>query len=485
MDKMDKIKVRGRRFVDSLGRERVFHGLNFPMGKTDPPTLEEPFFIKCKELGFNILRLGPCWSKIEPEPGQYDEDYLKLMDGIFDLSEKYGIYVFLDMHQDLWSDFGVNVGDGAPVWATLDDGYGYTKPKKIWGEGYFWGKGIFRAFDHFWNNDPVHGKGLQDHYADLWRMLARRYGDHPAFFSFDFLNEPHPGTPGGKIFRTLVANLARVIAFSPGVGHARFFEDLDESGLGKALDILSPEVMRKVVRSAQGLVRTFDIERYQPFIARMTKAVREVTQNGVIFLEHNYFSNIGIPFSASPPQGETQACYSPHGYDFLVDGPLYDYASSARVGFIFGEAHNAQKRLNLPVLVGEWGSAGTLKEKDKDYGWFRHMEFLMDFFDSRGWSSTYWAYWHGLFNYDNFMAVLGRPYPVAVNGTLEKFQVCASAKICTLWRTPSPAPLSPPTEIYLPAGYESVDAGEGAKFAMEGNRLRVFTKSPKIVVRYR
>ena len=483
---MEQIKVQGKRFVDESGRERIFHGVNFPMGKTDPPTLEEPFFARCRELGFNILRLGPCWSKLEPEyPGHYDEDYLKIMDGIFDMAEKYGIYVYLDMHQDLWSDFGAGVGDGAPVWATRDDGYGYTKPKKVWAEGYFWGKGVHRAFDHFWNNDPVYGKGLQEHFAALWQMLARRYADHPAFFGFDFLNEPHPGTVGGKIFRALVANLVRVMAFDPCVKYARFFKDLEEEGFGKALRILSPAVMRKAARSAEGLVRQFDKEYYEPFIARMTGAVREITPKGVVMLEHNYFSNIGVPFSAAPPAGETQACYSPHGYDFMVDTPLYNYASNERVGFMFEENLRAQKRMSVPVLVGEWGSTGSMPDKESDFQWFRHMEFLLDFFDSHGWSNTYWAYWHGLFEYKNFMAVLSRPYPVAVDGTLEKFRVRPSAKTCTLWYTPSPGPALLPTEIYLPDGYERVDAGEGAKIAMKGKLLQVITKSPKIVVRYK
>ena len=484
---MDQITVRGKRFVDDQGRERIFRGVNFPMGKTDPPTLEEPFFAQCKALGFNILRLGPCWSKLEPErPGQYDQAYLKIIDDIFDLSAKYGVYVFLDMHQDLWSDFGVGVGDGAPAWATLDEGHGYTKPKKIWAEGYFWGRGVHAAFDNFWNNTPVHGKGLQDHFAALWQMLARRYGGHPAFFGFDFLNEPHPGALGGRIFRTLAANLVHTLAFSPGVGRRQALKALLCGGnTHEALDILTPGVLHKVTRTAEGLMRKFDTGYYQPFIARMAGAVREVTSKGVIFMEHSYFCNIGVPFSASPPAGETQACYSPHAYDFLVDGPLYDHASDTRAGFFFEESARAQRRLHLPVLVGEWGSAGTLKDKECDYGWFRHIEFLQDFFDAQGWSNTYWAYWHGLFDYGNFTAVLSRPYPVTVNGVLEKFQVSLSAKTCTLWYTPSPAPLRLPTEIYLPRGFERVDAGKGAKVTMKDDILRVITKSPKIVVRYK
>lgn len=195
---MVPIKVQGNRFIDPQGRERIFHGVNFPMGKLNPPVLEEAFFIKSKALGFNVLRLGPCWSKLEPQPGQYDEAVLAIIDNAFDLAAKYDMYVFLDMHQDLYSDFGEDVGNGAPPWACLADGYKYKKPFYTWGEGYFWDKAVQRSFDHFWNNDEVCGKGLQDHFADLWRMLAKRYGDHPALFGFDVFNEPAPGTPGKK-----------------------------------------------------------------------------------------------------------------------------------------------------------------------------------------------------------------------------------------------------------------------------------------------
>ncbi|MCL2494234.1 MAG: cellulase family glycosylhydrolase [Oscillospiraceae bacterium] len=483
---MDQITVKGRRFVDALGRERIFHGINFPMGKTDPPTLEEGFFVKSRALGFNILRLGPCWSKIEPEfPGEYDEAYLKIMDGIFDMAERHGMYVFLDMHQDLWSDFGAGVGDGAPVWATRDGGYGYTKPKAIWAEGYFWGKGIFHAFDHFWANGLVYGKGLQEHYADLWAMLARRYGDHPAFFGFDFLNEPHPGSPGGKFFKLVVAGLVKELALLPCASYRQFAKDLEAKGIGPALDILTPELMRKVVGSAEHLSRKFDLEVYTPFIEKMTKAVRAVTPKGIIIMEHGYYSNAAIPFHGDAPAGETQCCYSPHGYDFFVDGPLYDHASDARVGCIFGEARRAQLRMNVPVLAGEWGATGTLDDKEKDYPWFRHIEFILGLFDSWGWSNTYWAYWHGLYEYDNFTAVLGRPYPVAIHGTFANFKVDPKAKTCTLWYTPAPDWESHPTEFFLPDGYENVDAGPGAKISMQGNLLQVITDTPKIVVKYK
>lgn len=56
---------------------------------------------------------------MEPQPGVYDDAYLGRVKEVVEQAEKYGIYVFLDMHQDLYS---VKFIDGAPVWATLDEG---------------------------------------------------------------------------------------------------------------------------------------------------------------------------------------------------------------------------------------------------------------------------------------------------------------------------------------------------------------------------
>lgn len=482
---MERITVQGARFVDEQGRERIFHGVNLKNSSSkvleEPPAgllalLDEDFFRRSAGMGLGLLRLGICWEDIEPEKGQYNEAYLRKMDEIFALAETYGVYIFLDMHQDLYSSFCINGGNGMPKWACITDG---LKPKPIrivWGEGYFWHKAVHRCFDHFWANDPVLGKGLQEHYAEAWQMLAHRYGNRPAFFGFDLMNEPCPGTPGGKAFCRMVCRLVRVLAVSPAVSRIEFLKNaLHKETRGKALDVLSPAVMDRATRAAQGLIQQFDLEKYTPFVARMQQALREVTQSGILIMEHCYYSNIGVPFSAAPPQGEPNACYSPHGYDFFVDTPLYKYASNERAGFMFEENRRAQQRLGLPVLVGEWGGGG----EGEDF--FPHISFLMDLFDSFHWSNTYFAYGKKL--YDNpIMRILSRPYPMAVNGAIEKYKVDAEAKTFTLWYAPSGT--DAPTEIHLPGGYESVDAGEGAAVSLEGHVLKVRTKARKIVVKY-
>ncbi len=460
---MLEITTGNTRFLDALGRECILHGLNLKCAghrKDDPEygilaEMNEEFFRRSAAHGFNLLRLGIGWETFEPEHGEYDEALLRRVDEIFALAEKYGVYVFLDMHQDLYASFGVGNGNGMPAWATVADGIKRAEtPRFVWAEGYFWSRAVHRAFDHFWANTPVYGTGLQDHFAELWQMLARRYADCPAFLGFDLLNEPFPGAAGGKVFRKLVAKLVRVCLVSPKVQRIRFFKTaLNKKTRGYALDVLTPEVLYKVVKggAAEKILRKFYIEQYSPFIAKMTDAIREVTSKGVIFVEQCYFSNIAVPFSVAMPEGE-RICYSPHGYDFMVDTPGYAFANNERVGAIFAENHRAQQQLNVPVVVGEWGGGG------EGESFFPHIEYLMNLFDSFSWSNAYFTYGKGFFERP-IVRVLSRPYPMAVNGEISRFDYHTPARRFTLEFTQR-AETDPalPTVIYLPCSAQKVQA---------------------------
>ena len=136
---MEKISVKGSVFVDESGRERIFNGVNLVFkGAYDEKTGETDYFAvnwdedmirSLSEMGINLVRLGLVWRAIEPQPGKYNEEYLDMMEHYFDLCGKYGIYVYLDMHQDCYH--------GMPDWATVTDSYKRRKPKLIWAEGYF------------------------------------------------------------------------------------------------------------------------------------------------------------------------------------------------------------------------------------------------------------------------------------------------------------------------------------------------------------
>ena len=128
---MEKILTQQLRFLDEKGRERIFNGMNIDDKLIDSESfrynLNEEFFKKYKAFGFDIIRLAITWQNLEPKMGKYNEKYLKSIDDIFALAEKYGVYILIDMHQDIYSgNDGKSVGDGAPSWAAMTDG---AKPR--------------------------------------------------------------------------------------------------------------------------------------------------------------------------------------------------------------------------------------------------------------------------------------------------------------------------------------------------------------------
>jgi len=101
-----------QRFLDEHNRERFFHGTNivvkhFPWHPNPegfaPDTYSEKDMQLLQSLGLNVVRLGYMWPGVEPTRGNYNETYLKVVENMVKLSAKYGIYILLDMHQDVMS----------------------------------------------------------------------------------------------------------------------------------------------------------------------------------------------------------------------------------------------------------------------------------------------------------------------------------------------------------------------------------------------
>lgn len=432
---MDKISVNGLDFIDGYGRIRFFNGMNIDdksIGDRFRYELDEAFFEKYAANGFNLIRLAVTWANIEPVPEKYSESYLSSVDEIFRLAEKHGVYILIDMHQDLYSGFdGVGGGDGAPLWACLTDGKRAKPYKFVWAEAYFFGKWVHNCFDHFWNNDPVLGKGLQDRYADMWRMLAARYGDSPALFGFDFLNEPAAGSYIKKLGRALIKSAVREFAFSKKIKRFELLRALARGDMKTVLSGIPGSLVRDIARRLDTLEKDFDLKYYSPFLNKMAAAVREVTPNGLLMIEQPYICNIGVRFSAPPisvdGKREPLQCYGPHSYDFTVDTPLYKYANADRVKTFFNEMKNAQRRLNVPTVVGEWGGCSD----NKDTAWFPHAFELLDYFDSNRWGQLYWDY-HGDDMDAPLMEMLSRTYPVAVNGKVLSYGTDRASRAFTL-----------------------------------------------------
>ena len=460
---MMKITTFEKRFIDSDGRQRIFNGVNLcDKGKFEPGNprkyyavdFDEALIKQLSEDGFNLVRLGLTWDAVEPEPNRYDEEYLNRVQKVADLCAKYGIYFYLDMHQDLYGGFADTPGDGAPGWACLTDGEKFKPTKFVWAEGYFWGKAVHKSFDNFWANSEYNGIPLQTYFCNMWKHVAERFKDHPALFGFDLLNEPFPGSDGGKVFRKLIGSVAKTVITDKRCKIGRMLKHLINKEAIRCLEPFNdPTLFRKVTSAADDIIKKFDTGYYSQFINRTAKAIREVTDNGIIMMENSYYSNLGIPYSTPAVnydgKREEKLCFAPHAYDLMVDTPAYKYASNSRVGSIFDEHKRAQERLGVPVIVGEWGgqSEGT--------DWLYHIDYLLNKFDGNQWSQTYWCYYNGLLE-NPIMECLIRTSPVAVCGSITEYSFDKENNVFTL-KYEQDKEYSSPTEIYVHKAAASIE----------------------------
>lgn len=196
----------GRWMLDPDGRVLVMHGVNMvsKTGTHEPSALgfdaDDAAFLA--DNGFTTVRLGLIWKAVEPEPGVYDDAYIESIRQTAELLAAEGVYSLLDFHQDLYSERFQ--GEGAPDWAVQDDGLP-AQPAAGFPFNYFAMPALWRAFDHFWKNDPgPGGVGLQDRYAAAWSHVAEAFSTTPGVMGYDLFNEPWPGTgyaicmnPGG------------------------------------------------------------------------------------------------------------------------------------------------------------------------------------------------------------------------------------------------------------------------------------------------
>lgn len=457
---MEKIRTEGKILVDEYGRERIFNGINVcDKGIYDEVTKKRNFeyewtdgrIEKFRKSGMNIIRLGITWEEVEPEKGKYNEEYLDAIEKILDKCAEAGIYAYIDMHQDLYSGWGNGPGDGAPAWACYTDGHEYTNPKLVWAESYFISKAVHKAFDNFWNNKY----GVQTAYRNMWVHIAEKFDGHPALFGYDVMNEPFPGSDGGKVFFKLISSIAERTLADKDVNKQKLIKEaLTKGRFIHVLDQYTGDVMKKIVCKAAPLVNKFDSEKYMPFLNSTAKAIRKVSKDPILFIENCYYSNMGIKCDVVPitvdGKQEKNQLFAPHAYDLMVDTPAYKHANSGRVKMIFDQRKSEQdNRLNIPLLVGEWGGYSEGTE------WLHHVEFLLNLFDSYKWSNTYWVYFDGLLE-SPLGEVLKRPYPRAVTGRIDSYNHDRVENTFTLNFTQD-MNFEVPTEIFAHKPVESVE----------------------------
>ncbi len=403
------VTAAGTDFRDTSGRRLVLHGINVANKSREQRYtggLSRSDFAAIRGWGMNTVRLAIFWDALEPEPGRFDEAYLDRVARIVGWAKAERLYVLLDMHQDLYSH-KFPEGDGAPLWATLDDGKAHVRGA-VWSDAYFASAAVQAALDHFWANSPAPGgMGLQDHYALAWKRVAERFRDEPAVAGYDIMNEPFPGSDG---LRMQIAMLEKLSALKkPSIPASRLIA-LESTPDGRRQItgwLADMELYAGMLEAGAPIMQDFERGRLMPMYQRVRRAIRSVDTQHILFLEPAMSTNMGIrsalePIADDAGRRDPQQAYAPHGYDIVTDTDSGDLGSNARVEMIFRRHGELARKWRMPMLVGEWG-AYYLNAKAAAAA-----RFAVQQFESLGCGDTYWDYTREL-GKSPLLDALGRP----------------------------------------------------------------------------
>lgn len=211
--------IDGGRIVDAEGREVLLRGVNvnalaeYWSGNEFPTTfpLTDADIDLMAGIGWDVVRLLVSWSRIEPEPGRYDEEYLAEVDDAIDRLAARGLYTIVDLHQDAWGptlaarpdegcapDQEPSRGwDGAPGWATLG---GEERGTRCTVAGVReTSAAVMASFDAFFADSPgPGGVGIRTRYVAMLSVLAGRWADRAEVAGYDVMNEPNAFSAEGR-----------------------------------------------------------------------------------------------------------------------------------------------------------------------------------------------------------------------------------------------------------------------------------------------
>jgi len=395
----------GAHFKDSFGRTLMLRGVNlagsskvpYPNGAThiregffahrDVSFVGRPFpldeadehFARLEAWGFTFLRLLVTWEAIEHAgPGQYDLAYLAYLAAVVDKAAEYGINVFIDLHQDVWSRF--TGGDGAPGWTLEKIGFEMRNfnvtgaalvhqtvegryPRMEWANNYvklacatmFT---LFFAGNDFAPQTLIDGEPAQDylqrHYLGAMQQVAKCLRDKANVLGYDAMNEPSKGFIGRSDLAVLEGTLKLGLSPTPyqamllGSGYAQEVAvwALDYLGWRKiGTQWIDPQGVRAWQAGVECIWRqngiwdldasgkphlkhpdhfakvdgkavSFARDYALPFFKKFARSIREVDTDALIFIEFDAVGDDEIPELA--PYETQHFVYAPHWYDFLT-----------------------------------------------------------------------------------------------------------------------------------------------------------------------
>jgi hypothetical protein len=396
--------IDGNCFKDEYGRTLSLRGVNLggstkvpfvPNGATylkegffdhkNPSFVGRPFplqeadehFARLKAWGLTFIRFLVTWEAIEHAgPELYDSDYLEYVQAVVEKAAEYGIQMFIDPHQDVWSRF--SGGDGAPGWAFSLVGmdiknfqvtgaafthqmHGDPLPKMIWSTNatklaaatmftlFFGGRDF--APQTIIDGDSTQ-EFLQRHYINALKELASYLKDLPNVVGFDTMNEPVEGYIGIEDLNQRYTTVEKGFIPTPfqsmqlGSGIPLELEIWERRIWGPRVvgkQVLNPDsksiwlegfdpvwqvngVWEIAASGEPNLLRpdyfiqlnghqvNFNRDYYIPFNNQFAKAVRKVQPSYMVFVEKGFRS--GGPVWG--PDDANNIVYSPHWYDPVV-----------------------------------------------------------------------------------------------------------------------------------------------------------------------
>lgn len=390
--------------ADEYGRQLILHGLNTSSSaKSDPermPWIEEHDVEReATEFGFNFVRFLIFWDFVEPEKGVYNYEYLQKVQQRVEWYTNRGMYVMLDMHQDLYSiRFG---GDGAPDWAIESNGASW----EVDIDGPWWLRNISPAVINAWTNFWGYSKykHLQDHYIEMWKVVAERFKSNPRVIGYDLMNEPWAGD--------------LVKAFITG---------------------------------------DFERKQLSDFYERLIPEIRKVESNKYLFFEPAPAPvTFGMPSQLrkmEDAQAQNKLVYAPHLYPLSTHegGPYHANDKKNVKDWHRERKKEVKKHGGIPLLCGEFGLSPSCTDFDV---------YLQDFhtiMDENLWHWSYWSNddggWSPIYHDGTETEILQhlvRVYPKATAGRIKSFFYNAAEKQFEMMYTSNPS-ITQPTEIFIP-----------------------------------
>lgn len=351
-------------------RDVSFFGRPFPLNEADE------HFTRLRHWGFNFVRFLVTWEAIEHTgPGQYDVEYLDYLSAVLEKAGEYGISLFIDPHQDVWSRF--SGGDGAPGWTLEAIGFelrnfqetGAAITHQTHGDPYPWfiwpSNGdklacatmftLFFAGNDFAPQTLVDGELAQDylqrHYIAAIQQVANRTRNMSHVVGYDTLNEPDLGWIGLSDITKSASFRRNGLSPSPwqsiliGSGYPqevdiwKFGSRLRASGrqwlnqqrvkawkdgrkcVWRANGVwdIDPQGEPRLIRpdhfaSANGRPVNFSEDYFCPFANRYARAIRAVHPEAIIFIDPS-------PLKDDLSWGHDDAqnvVYAPHWYDVIT-----------------------------------------------------------------------------------------------------------------------------------------------------------------------